>query len=145
LLAELRVVDALLATTPQVDVAPNFTFAVMAEVRSARAPRPRTHALWPMLAFYLVATWVVIAGSVAAFGARISAIGGIAAAMRTSFAHAAGALSGAAHALGPVTPAVVGIVGGVLAVDVILVASIVLFYHTVRPRLSARLARSEAS
>ncbi|MGA7570105.1 MAG: zf-HC2 domain-containing protein, partial [Candidatus Aquilonibacter sp.] len=34
LLTELRVVDALLATTAPMELAPNFTFAVMAEARS---------------------------------------------------------------------------------------------------------------
>ena len=38
-LTELRVVDALLATTAPVELAPNFTFAVMAEARTAPDPR----------------------------------------------------------------------------------------------------------
>lgn len=145
LVHELRVVDALLATTTSPSLAPNFTFAVMAELRAMPAPRSRVHAIWPALAFYLVATWVVIAGALAAFGNSVSAAGALANSLRTSLAHAGGAVSGAAHALGPATPAVIGVVGGVLAIDVILVACIVIFYHAVRPRLTARLARSEAS
>ncbi|MEO9169881.1 MAG: zf-HC2 domain-containing protein [Candidatus Baltobacteraceae bacterium] len=145
LLTELRVVDALLATTSPAALAPNFTFALMAEVRSMRAPQLRSRSVWSGLAFYLVATWVVICGSIAVFGARLSTIGTATEAARTSLAHGAGAIAGAAHALGPATPAVIGVGVGVLAMDVILIGLIALFYYTVRPRLSARLARSEAS
>ena len=94
---------------------------------------------------YLVATWVVICGGLAALGNRISFARSAFAPVRESLAHGGSAIAGAAHALGPATPAVVGIVGGVLAIDVVLVAAIVVFYSLVRPRLSARLTRQEAS
>ena len=60
LLAELRVIDALLLAPRRLEPAPNFNFAVMAEVRSM--PRPhasRFHAL-PVLGIYLAFAWSVI-------------------------------------------------------------------------------------
>lgn len=145
LLTELRVVDALLATPERADVGPNFTFALMAEVRSMKPAKTRAHALWPAITFYLVAMWVIICGAIALFGTRISFIAAPVGSLRDSFGHAASAISGAAQALGPATPAVVVVVGSVLAIDAVLAISIVLFYRTVRPRLSARLANSETS
>lgn len=145
LVTELRVVDALLATTASVELAPNFTFALMAEVRTMPVPRSRALSVWALLTFYLIAAWVVTGASFAFFSHRLSALGAATANARVAFAHGASALSGAAHAFGPATPAVVGIVSGVLALDVMLIAAIILFHQTIRPRLSARLARSEAS
>ena len=145
LVTELRVVDALLATTRAADLAPNFTFALMAEVRTMRVPQQRLHSIWALLAFYLIAAWVVTGTTFAMFGNRLGALSSSSLALRDSFTHSFGALSGAAHALGPATPAVVGIVAAVLALDVMLIAAIYFFHQTIRPRLSARLARSEAS
>ena len=145
LLTELRVVDALLATTAPVELAPNFTFAVMAEVRGTSIARNRSRSAWSMLAFYLIAAWIAISAGVAFFGHRIAAIGAGAEAFRGSLSHGFDAIAGTAHALGPATPAVVGIVTVVLALDIVLALAIVLYYSSIRPRLSASLARSEGS
>ena len=145
LVTELRVVDALLATTPAPDLAPNFTFAVMAEVRSAQVPQQRTHSIWAVLTFYLIAAWLACGAGFMVFGERIAGVASVTGSLRTGLAHSIGAVSGTAHALGPATPAVVGFVTGILALDVMLIAAIVLFHRTIRPRLSARLAHSEAS
>jgi anti-sigma factor RsiW len=60
LLEELRVIDALLLQPRKVDPAPNFTFKVMADVRTV--PRPRVHRI-PGLAVigtYLAFAWIAI-------------------------------------------------------------------------------------
>lgn len=145
LVAELRVVDALLATTPAVDLPPNFTFAVMADVRSAPAPKARMQSVWAALTFYLIAAWLAAGAGFALFGHRLNVLTLPIAAARDAIAHSVSAVAGPAHALGPATPAIVGIVSGVLALDVMLIAAIVFFHQTIRPRLSERLARSEAS
>lgn len=60
MLEELRVVDALLATARRTEPAANFTFAVMAEVRSMPQPKPRTWRRTLLLgAAYVVAAWIV--------------------------------------------------------------------------------------
>ena len=145
LVTELRVVDALLATTPLADLAPNFTFALMAEVRTMRVPLTRTHSILAILTFYLIAAWIVAGTAFATLDGKTAFFASTATALRTSLGHSIGALAGTAHALGPATPAVVGIVTSVLALDVMLIAAIFFFHHSIRPRLSARLARSEAS
>ena len=145
LVTELRVVDALLATTPAVELAPNFTFAVMAEVRTAPVPRARIQSVWAALTFYLIAAWLAAAAGFALFGHRLNVLISPLAGVRDALGHSMSAISGTAHALGPATPAIVGIVGGVLALDVMLIAAIVYFHQTIRPQLSERLARSEAS
>ncbi|HTX58117.1 MAG TPA: zf-HC2 domain-containing protein [Verrucomicrobiae bacterium] len=137
---ELRVVDGLLATMRPVQLAPNFTFAVMAEARALPAPLRRNGAIWPAVAIYLTLVWAAaalaaLAGAGSSFGRQLGAgwhsLGGI-----------LGALAGAAHAIGPIAPIAAGVVVAVLAADALLVAAVVLFYRLVRPQLAARLAAS---
>src|ERR1700752_4100334 len=59
LLTELRVVDALLATTRPVELAPNFTFAVMAETRATPMHAAPRFPLWGALSAYIVAAWLL--------------------------------------------------------------------------------------
>ncbi|MDQ2864980.1 MAG: zf-HC2 domain-containing protein, partial [Candidatus Eremiobacteraeota bacterium] len=105
LLAELRVADALLATSPPAEIAPNFTHALMAGVRSMPAPKSQRQAVWPVLAFYLVATWVCICGAAAMFGGRIPGAEKTAAALTSSLAQPLDAVGGAARAFSPAMPA----------------------------------------
>ncbi len=144
LLGELRVVDALLATTKAAELAPNFTFAVMAEVRGAAVPQARSLSLWAVLSFYVVAAWIGLTGLVLASGGHPAWLGTAFGSLRAGFANTTAALAGAAQGVGPAAPFVVGIVAGVLALDVLLAALFIVLYRTVRPRLAARLARSES-
>lgn len=61
LLEELRVIDALLLGPRKLDPAPNFTFKVMADVRTL--PRPHVHRIpgLALIATYLVFAWIAIA------------------------------------------------------------------------------------
>ncbi|MHB8146027.1 MAG: anti-sigma factor family protein [Vulcanimicrobiaceae bacterium] len=142
LIAELRVVDALLATTVKHELPPNFTFAVMAQARSLSAPSTARGSIWTMFGVYLIATWIALSAGFWAFGTRASLAS---LSLRDALAHAFGALSGAAHAFAPATPLVIGGMVTILAVDVVLVCGVVAFYTHVRPRLIAHLVPLEAS
>ncbi len=141
-IAELRVVDALLATTVKQELPPNFTFAVMAQARGLPAPSAARGSLWTMFGLYLVATWIGLSAGLWAFGARASLA---TLSLRQAIAHAIGALSGAAHAFAPATPLVVGGMVTILAVDCVLIFGVIVFYTHVRPRLAAHLVPLEVS
>ncbi len=61
LLAELRVIDALLIAPHTLDPAPNFTFKVMAEVRCLPQPH-RRHFSFAAIGAYIVFAWIAIGG-----------------------------------------------------------------------------------
>ncbi len=145
LVAELRVVDALLATTAPVDLAPNFTFSVMAEVRSMPVAVSRGTSIWALLSFYMVGAWIALTAALLAFGPHVATLAALAANVRGSVLNSLAAFGGAAHAFSPTAPFVAVFVVTVLAVDVVLIAALVAFYRNVRPRLVAQLATSEAS
>ena len=142
LIAELRVVDALLATPLPSTLPPNFTFAVMAHVRDLPFPSAAGRSMWSVLALYLVATWLGLMATLWAFGPRAIVAGSW---VRSSFSHALNAVTGAAHAIAPATPLVVGSVFAILVIDLALVAIVIWFYWFVRPRLAAHLSPLEAS
>ena len=141
-IAELNIVDALLATTVKQELPPNFTFAVMAQARSLPAPSAARGPVWAMLGMYLIAMWIGLSAGVWAFGARASLA---TLSIREATVHALGALSGAAHAFAPATPLVVGGMVTILAVDCVLIFGVIAFYTHVRPRLVAHLVPLEAS
>ncbi len=144
LVQELRVVDALLGSTKPVDIAPNFSFAVMAEVRAIPVVERRTISTWSVLCFYLIGAWVALGGAYTLFGGtpwlkNVAAMFLIPA--RETFA----AIAGIAHGFGSALPIAIGVVGAVLFLDVLLAGVLVVFIRTIRPRLVASLSRSEAS
>jgi hypothetical protein len=63
MLEELRVVDALLLGPRSVALAPNFTFATMAEIRAIVPPHPRRTPLAAYLVCYLTASWLLVAAA----------------------------------------------------------------------------------
>lgn len=144
LLTELRVVDALLETTKAPEVAPNFTFAVMAEVNAMPAPHARRISPWSLLTFYLVAAWIALSGAYAVFGSHVPRIvNGVAAAsgvMRDAFV----TITSILHGLGPAAPITIAVVSFVLFLDVLLAGGVIYFYRSVHPHLATVLARSEA-
>ncbi len=145
LLDELRVVDALLATTDCTELAPNFTFAVMAEVRTMPRPQSRSLSVWAILSFYLLVAWIAATAVAVASHGNVPLLGTAVAQTQAAAGDAFAALAGAAHGVGPAAPLAIGIVIAILTLDLVLAATLVVFYRTVRPRLAARLARSEAS
>lgn len=144
LLQEVRVVDALLASTKPVDIAPNFSFAVMAEVRSLPMIEPRRVSPWYGLSFYLVIAWIALGGAYAVFGGTPwlkNSAAMLLVPARETFA----AIGGIAHGFGSALPIAISVVGAVLVLDALLAGALVFFLRTIRPRLVASLARSEAS
>lgn len=144
LVTELRVVDALLSTTKTVELAPNFTFALMAEVRTMPAPSMRKLSMWAVLSFYTVGAWIAVITAMLTFAPHLGVLSSFALRARSSIGEAIDAIGGTAHAFGPSAPFVAAFVVTVLAVDVALAAALILFYRNVRPRLAAQLATSEA-
>jgi anti-sigma factor RsiW len=147
LLDELKVIDGLLFTTTVPELPHNFTFAVMAEVRSMPAPRARAHPLWSFLALYSAAAWVAVFVGMVLTGTSPRGIFALAApalahAGLISSTFAASASQGLAHT----APPLAAFGAGVLLIDIAIAAAFALLYFVVRPRLAAQLASSaEAS
>jgi anti-sigma factor RsiW len=135
LLEELRVVDALLLEPRAVRLAPNFTFATMAEVRALPAPRVRRP---PVLAFtvsYLAAAWLLV-GATFLLAPQVMLAAGM---LATMFAHStAGALRGFERAFSGAGDATV-LVGCTFALDLALIVAIGAAFAFARPRLAERL------
>ena len=144
LLTELRVVDALLATTAPVELAPNFTFAVMAEARSTAIRPYRPLSLWAVLTFYIVGAWIALSGLYVALGGRVPYLAAAGRALAQAATQNLGVVSAAARGLSPATPVVLGGVIGILLVDALLLAGALFLYRAARMRLAARDGHSEA-
>jgi len=142
LLHELKMVDGLLETlSAPPEPAPNFTFAVMAEVRSKPAPRPARIDLFRWAAGYVLAGWALIALWMNLAGISIASWGERAAAGFSSATAAFGSLSSSSlHAFGHQTPSVALFVTLLLLLDLGLAIGVALFHRTVRPHLAAVLA-----
>ncbi len=144
LLTELRVVDGLLATTAPVELAPNFTFALMAETRTTPVHQVRKLSVWAVLTFYVVGAWIALCGVYALFGSGLSHLGAAGRALAVAGAQSYGALSAIVQSVSPVTPLVLGGAVGVLLLDSLLVIGAIVLYRAVRARLAAHINRSEA-
>lgn len=120
LLEEVRVVDALLATTQTPELPPNFTFAVMAEARAIQAPKRSGWQRTAVLAgAYTVMAWIVALASysqIAALVERLTAPQGPAAHVLSSF-------SRPLH-VGTMSPALATASALLVAVDALLVGAL---------------------
>jgi anti-sigma factor RsiW len=141
LLEELRVIDALLLQPRRIDPAPNFTFAVMAEVRSQPLPqRPATPGV-AIFGAYLAFAWIAIAVWFIAGGAAARETLSFAAAQLVRFGVAAGALVGTGASLfGHATFGVSAAMGLILLLDIVLAAGLGIWFLTARSRRAARFA-----
>ena len=142
-LADLRIIDGLLVRTPQIDPAINFTFAVMAEVRSMPPPRRTPSRTWLWIASYLAFTWVALAAWMATgrAGANI-ALAGLEA-LRHLMTIGMRGLVTASHLATHQPTALFWAFGVLLVLDITLALVALTFYITVRPRLVAHLSRPE--
>jgi anti-sigma factor RsiW len=144
LLTELRVIDGLLLSPRGLEPAPNFTIKVMADVRAVAAPRAHRSAHLAVLGTYVVFGWMAI-GSFLMFGgqaarAMVAWLGGGVARVAATGA----ALSGTTGSLfGRQTFDVTAAMGALIAVDLILVATIVALYAFLRARRAAIHGGSE--
>lgn len=141
LLEEARVVDGLLATASPVQPAANFTYAVMAEVRSLPIPYAHRTNVWLLLGGYIAVAWLIIAGWLQLAGIGV---GGALLQAGSGAAHTTAGLRTLAeavqHAFGNTTPTVAALGIGLLLLDLAAGAALFAFYTLVRPRLAAELA-----
>lgn len=139
---ELKVVDGLLTTlSPPPVLATNFTFAVMAEVRSMPIPvTPRINVL-ALAGGYILVAWAIIAAWLQLAGIGLSgALTALSAFAASSAGVAHSVTAGVTGVFGSGTPQVTAFVFTVLGLDVAIGLGIALVYFIVRPRLAARLA-----
>ena len=143
-LDELKVIDALLATTAPVDLAPNFTYAVMAEVRTMPQPRAFRFSHWGLLTVYTIGAWVALVAfwlfaRETATATLASASNNAIAATGSTFA----ALTAGMHALAPYAPFVVISVLLVMAIDAAFFGAIFFYQRRIRPHVLATIAIRE--
>ncbi|HEY8314554.1 MAG TPA: zf-HC2 domain-containing protein [Candidatus Baltobacteraceae bacterium] len=142
MLTELKVIDALLETTGATEPAANFTFAVMAEVRSMPKPRTVRHPAPRLLLSYLAAAWVVAVVWFVASGATLGSLVTGASALGLRFASAFSSVGGGAGVLGHSTPSLAALGVALLAIDAAIALGVGIIYLFVRPRLAAAFAPS---
>ncbi len=141
LLEEVKAVDGLLATTLVADLPENFTFAVMAEVRTSPAPRARQHPVWSFLVLYSAAAWVAAVLVMVLTGTRPGAIlGAVSAGLARAGVLSSTVSANLSHGLSHLTPTLAAFGAGVLAIDFALGCAFALLYFVIRPRVAARLA-----
>ncbi|GAC1349087.1 MAG: hypothetical protein NVSMB19_02570 [Vulcanimicrobiaceae bacterium] len=142
--AELRSLDALLLTAREPELAPNFSFRVMAEVRSLPVPHAHRGRPLAVLGTYVVFAWAAI-GAFLVFGG--GAARGMVATLAAGFGHAAqtAAALGAAtgRLFGHHTFDVTAAMGALLAVDLVAAAAFAALYALVRQRRAAPLGASK--
>jgi predicted anti-sigma-YlaC factor YlaD len=143
LLEELRVIDALLLQPRAIEPAPNFTFAVMAEVRSQPPPHVPKGPGLAVFAAYLAFAWVAIALWFVLGGAASQSTLAFVAAAFARFGVVAAALVGTGSSLfGHATIGVSAAMGLILVLDIVLAAVLGLGFFVVRSRRAARFAAS---
>jgi anti-sigma factor RsiW len=135
----LRIVDGLLHTRKMLDVEPQFSKGVMAQVRTMPVPHAPRRAIWIIALFYLICAWVSVLTVAFVWPHAHVASGAVANAGSSAWQ----AITHGVHALSPVAPIAVSLVVGVLLIDALLLAAIYIFYRTIRPRLNDHLAASE--
>jgi anti-sigma factor RsiW len=146
LLEELRVIDALLLQPRRIELAPNFTFAVMAEVRSQPPPHvPATPGI-ALFGAYLAFAWSAIAVWFFVGGSAAQATLAFLAATALRFGAALAALAGSGGNLfGHATFGVSAAMGLILVLDIVLAAGLALTFFVVRARRARFAAGSEVA
>ncbi len=139
ILEELRVVDALLVTPRQIELAPNFTFATMAEVRALPPPRPYRTPVRAYLVSYLAAAWLLTGAAMLLAPQTMHALAGAVLDTARSIADAVGGLGTViARLFGHGGNTLTAALGALLGLDVLLALGIALALKYVRPRLPER-------
>jgi len=139
-LEELRVVDGLLSTPREVSLAPNFTFATMAETRAMGAPACYQAPIRAYLVSYLAGAWLIAAAAFLFAPQTMHALSGTVLDLARSIAEAIGGFGAmiarwfarGGNGLG-------ALLGALLAVDVLLVTVFGFVLKYMRPRLVERL------
>jgi anti-sigma factor RsiW len=138
---ELRIVDGLLLTRRNADIAPDFSQTLMARVRSLPAPPRMRSLVLPLAGLYVVAAWIAVVTAIAllyreAPQAFFSAAG-----------NAQHAFTAVAHGVQTLVPApyALSFIAVTLTVDIVLLAALIYVYRTLRPRLAEHLAVARRS
>jgi anti-sigma factor RsiW len=140
LLAELRVVDGLLRAPRQVALAPNFTFATMAEACTLRAPQPYRAPVRAYLVSYLAGAWLIAGAALLLAPGPMRALGGTTLDVARSIADAVGGLGAViVRSFGRGGTMLTALLGALLLLDTVLVAGFGFALNYVRPRLAERL------
>ena len=140
ILEELRVVDALLLEPRRVELAPNFTFATMAEARALADPASYRAPVRAYVVSYIVAAWMIAGAALVLAPAMMHALGGTVIDVARSVADAVGGLGAAvSRALGHGGSTITAILAALLALDVMLVVGFGAALKYVQPRLAERL------
>jgi len=141
LLAELRVIDALLLEPRRLEPAPNFTFKTMAEIRTLALPRVHRPHAFGLFAAYLAFAWILIAGWLVLGGSAAQGALALLTATLAQYADGLGALATmTGNVFGRSTLGVTAAMGAILALDRVFAGALAALYMVVRPRLLARLA-----
>jgi hypothetical protein len=139
-LEELRVVDALLLAPRQIELAPNFTFATMAEARAVPPPGAYHPPIRAYLVSYLVAAWLIAGAALVIAPQIMQALGGTTLDIARDISDAFGGLGGVVTRLfGRGGNVLTALLGTLLALDLMLVAGFGFALKYVRPRLVERL------
>lgn len=142
LLAELKVIDALLVTArPPGTVAGDFTATVVSATHATPARAPGRPKLLIPLVLYLAAAWA----AAALFALRADHLPQIGAALLSSQVRNLAGLGEAARALAPAAPVVAAAVTAVLTLDLLLLAALLFGYRRMRPLLATYLSRGSRS
>ena len=141
LLDDLKSVDALLVTAHRTELRPNFTFAVMAEVRTQPAPRVAPYRVWSFIVLYLAAAWAALFIGITLSGANARALAQWLSSELGLLVHAIGtSIASAAHDISHATPTLAAFGFTVLAIDIAVVCAFAAVYFIVRPRIAAHLS-----
>jgi anti-sigma factor RsiW len=141
LLAELRVVDALLTTARPPDVTEDITDAIVSATAAATPHAPRRLSVWIALALYVAAAWALAAIAIARFPDLVQLSGAMLASAQNGFT----AVDAAIRALAPGAPLAAAAVTTILLLDLFLLGASLYAYLRLRPLLVTYLNRGERS
>jgi predicted anti-sigma-YlaC factor YlaD len=139
-LEELRVVDALLNEPRRIELAPNFTFATMAEARALGAPVLYRTPVRAYLVSYLAAAWLLAGAALLLAPHFMHALAGTTLDIARSITNAVGGLGTViGQSLGRGGGFLTTLLAALLALDAMLVAGFGFALKYVQPRLADRL------
>ena len=138
LLEEFRVIDALLLAPRRLEPAPNFTFKVMADVRSVPRPHVRRASSLGVLGTYVVFAWATIGAFLIFGGTSTRAMLAMFGTAARHYGSAFGSLAAVTeHLFGPQTTDVTAAMGALLAGDIVVAGAIVGLFALRRSRRAA--------
>jgi len=129
LLEELRVIDGLLLRPGSVQLAPNFTFATMAELHDLPHPAERRTPIAALVVCYLVASWLLLVAALV-----LSPF-----VLRTTALTALNVVRTVADALGGLGHVVARFAGWTFAIDALFALAVLAALRRARPAVAERL------